>query len=160
MITRDPQCAWRLLSPLPPPSLLAAPAAGTRLASAPSLTLFCLTSPAGPGSWSWAPRLPGVIPELENALEPLVQLLHFQMGKLRGIGFLEVPSTVPTFASEARREELLLCPAPGPCPSQFGNREGHFSAGRTQSNTVSAPGCGPVFSWLHSYLFVCVCVCK
>lgn len=160
------ECVWAGL-PLPSsrfsstfsslPSLLAAH--GAHLAGLGSFFLPDLAlsdPPASPGSLFWAPQLPGVIPELEKHFETV---LHVQRGK-ESSEFLEVPRTVPTFA--LGRGDRLLCPVPGPlpCPSQFRNGEGPFSAGRAQRNTVSAPGCGPVFGWLHSYLFVCVCMCE
>lgn len=131
----------------------------TWLASDPFsyLTWLCLTPPASPGSLFWAPQLPGVIPELEKHFETV---LHVQRGKLESSEFLEVPRTVPTFALGRGIGSCVLSLVHYPAPPSLEMGKGRFSAGRAQRNTVSAPGCGPVFGWLHSYLFVCVCMCE
>lgn len=136
------------------------PSWGVDLAAAAQIPFPIRPCSARTPSWPWASQLTGVFPELGNMLEHLVQLLPFQMGKLRGSEFLEVPTDGLRFHLRSAERGAALGPVPGACPSPCGSWEGLFSAGRAQRNTVSAPGCGSALSWLHSYLFVCLCVCE
>lgn len=53
-------------------------------------------------------------------LEHLVQLLPFQMGKLRGSEFLEVPTDGLRFHLRSAERGAALGPVPGACPSRVG----------------------------------------
>lgn len=124
----------------------------------PHPTLLCLTSPAGPGSQSWAPQLPGVIPELEDTLGHLIPFLHFQMGKCRDSESLEVPVYVHF---HLRRVERGAAPAscPWSLPLPVWKVGGLPQCRKSPEESAPALGCGSVPSWLRSYLFVCACVC-
>lgn len=148
-----------LLPSLPPPSLpllLPLGACTWLLLRSPFPSEVALSDlPSWPSVIPLGSPAPRNHPKAGNRFGTSSPAPSFSSGETGGSELLELPTGRPHFHLRSRKGAARRLPLPA---WKSGGRAAW--AGRAQRNTVSAPGCGSVLSWLHSYLFVCLCVCE